>query len=61
MAFLHRLITDEAGVCMTDSRGMYSVVAALGVAALYLYGNRVPELMAYLDKVLPSADPSQFR
>lgn len=38
---------------MTDSRGMYGWVAAIGVTAFYLYGHRVPELITFLDQALP--------
>jgi len=50
---LRRLVAEEDGTCMTDSRGMYGWVAALGVTAYFLYGHRFPELVAFIDKALP--------
>ena len=53
--FLSRLAAEEDGTCMTDSRGMYGWIVALGVTAYFVYGHRVPELVAYIDKLLPPA------
>jgi hypothetical protein len=53
---LRRLLVEEEGTCMTDSRGMYGWVAALGVTAYFLYGHRFPELLAFIDKALPASN-----
>ena len=50
---LERLVREEAGTCMTDSRGMYGWAVAFGVTAYFLYGHRIPELVMYLDRALP--------
>lgn len=50
---LDRLLREEDGTCMTDARGMYGWVVAAGVAAYFLYGHRLPELIFYIDQALP--------
>jgi hypothetical protein len=52
-ALIDRLVHEEDGTCMTDARGMYGWLAAIGVAVYFMYGHRWPELVSYIDHVLP--------
>lgn len=54
--FLTRLATEEAGTCMTDSRGMYGWVLAAGVTTYFVFGHRFPELITFVDRILPPAN-----
>lgn len=52
---LRRLVREEDGTCMTDSRGMYGWTIAVVACAWILWGHRLPEAIAFLDQALPGS------
>ena len=55
-SWITRLAHEEDGTCMTDPRGMYGWVVAAGILAYFTYGHRWPELVTYLDRLLPGTN-----